>query len=396
MKMTKLSLVAALAVSATFAGGDIAPVEPVVVAAVVDCNKDTTIAGKAQLYYYTNDALGQSDLFKAANSSAGTAVTFDVAHKLFDNVTANFSAVGYVNFGDDIGVNDFEGQPNGAFINVANLTATYADTTFIVGRQLIDTPLVGGFDWKLAPGAFEAAVVANKSIENLTLVAGYLTKWRPNNSGNTWVNLVDIDNGDNYTVGAVYGADALKVSAWYYNVDSGAVASTITGGVADKYTAIYADAGYNFGSFDVAAQIISTDYNTAKDALAYGLKVGTEFSGVNLTAAVSNTTDNKAGFVGRDSIYTSSWNYFTSNAAELNKDTLSWKVGASTELAGANLEASYAGYGDEGSELDVIVGYDVTDSVNLGLVYSLTDYDVNTNVQADAENALEVIATYKF
>jgi len=53
---------------------------------------------------------------------------------------------------------------------------------------------VGGFDWLLAPGAFEAAVVVNKSITNLTLVGGYLTKWRPNNSGNTWVDLTAIDD----------------------------------------------------------------------------------------------------------------------------------------------------------------------------------------------------------
>jgi len=401
MKMTKLSLVAALAVNTAFAGGDIAPVEPVVeapasVPAGTACNSKTTINSKAQLYYITSDDAGASDLFKTPTSAAAGAVTFDVSHKLFDSVTANFSAVGYVNLGDDVGENDFEGQPNGAFINVANLTATFADTTFIVGRQLIDTPLVGGFDWLLAPGAFEGAVVANNSINNLTLVAGYLTKWRPNNLGNTWVNLVDIDNGDNYTFGAVYGADALKVSAWYYNVDSGSVAATITGGVEDKYTAIYADAGYDFGVVNVAGQIISTDYDTAKDSLAYGLKVGTEFSGVNLTAAVSNTTDNKAGFVGRDSMYTSSWNTFASNAGVANDDTLSWKVGASTELAGLNAEVSYAAYGDEGSELDLILGYDVTDCVNLAAIYSLTDYDVNVDEQADAENALEVIATYKF
>ena len=403
MKITKLSLVAALAVSAAFAGGDIAPVEPEVATAApvsatgTACNSATTINSKAQLYYYTHDEAGASDLFKTPSSAAAGAVTFNVAHKLFDNVTANFSAVGYVNFGDNIGELDFENQPNGAYFNVANLTATFSDTTFIVGRQLIDTPLVGGYDWLLAPGAFEAAVVTNQSIENLTLVAGYLTKWRPNNYANTWVNLVDIDNGDNYTVGAVYGTDALKVSAWYYNVDSGAVAATLTGGVEDKYTAIYADAGYDFGAANIAGQIISTDYDTAKDSLAYGFKVGTSFSSINLTAAVSNTTDNKAAFVGiGDSMYTTSWNYQASNAGVANDDTLSWKVGASTKVSALNAELSYAAYGDEGSEFDAILGYDVTDCVNLAAIYSSTDYDVNVDEQKDADNALEVIATYKF
>jgi hypothetical protein len=393
MKMTKLSLVAALAVSAAFAGGDIAPVEPVVVAAVVDCNKDTTIAGKLQGYYITTDAT--DDMF-GDHHQLGAAATLDVAHKLFDNVTLNFGAVGYINAFDqsnqtdvfDNGNGYFENNKKGAFFNVANLTATYADTTFILGRQLIDTPLVGGFDWLLAPGAFEAAVIANKSIENVTLVAGYLTKWRANNTGSTWINLTDIDDGNNYTVGAIYGADALKVSAWYYNVDSGAAAGNV-----DKFKAIYGDAGYDFGSVNVAGQIISTDFDTDKDGLAYGLKVGTEFSGVNLTAAVSNTSDNQAGFVGRDSMYTSSWNTFASHIAVLNDDTLSWKVGASTEYAGINAEASYAGYGDDGSEFDLILGYDVTDSVNFGAIYTNTTANVKN---ANDVNALEVIATYKF
>lgn len=392
MKLTKLSLIATLAMSAAFAGGDIAPVEAEVAAPVAaadcDCNKDTTISAKAVAYYITEDSAG--DLFKAADAAAAGAVTLDVSHKLFDGITANFSVVGYVNLGD-IADNDFEGQPNGAYFNVANLTGTFGDTTLIVGRQLLDSPLVGGFDWLLAPGAFEAATLVNKSISNVTLVGAYLTKWRPNNTGNTWVDLTDIDDGNNYTVGAIYGADALSASVWYYNVDSGAAA-----GNADKFAAIYADAGYDFGSVNVSGQIISTDYDTAKDGLAYGLKAATKLSGINLTAAVSNTTDNAAGFVGRDTMYTSSWNYFASTAAEVNKDTLSWKVGASTELAGANLEASYAGYGDEGSELDVIVGYDVTKSLNFGAVYSLTDYDVNTNDQADATNQVELFATYTF
>jgi hypothetical protein len=97
MKITKLSLVAVMAISSAFAGGDIAPVEPVVEAPVVEaaaCNSNTTISGKAQAYYYTNDSV---DLFDQDSSQLGTAITLDVSHKLFDGVTANFSAVGYAN-----------------------------------------------------------------------------------------------------------------------------------------------------------------------------------------------------------------------------------------------------------------------------------------------------------
>ena len=56
---------------------------------------------------------------------------------------------------------------------------------------------------------------------------------------------------------------------------------------------------------------------------------------------------------------------------------------------------SYAAYGDEGSELDFIVDYDVTKSVNLGAVFTATDYTYN-DASDDAQNALEVFANYSF
>ena len=387
MKITTLSFVAAFAVTSAFAGGDIAPVEPVVeeVAVVVPantaigCNSLTTINSKATAYYYTNDSV---DLFDKDSSAFATAVTLDVSHKITPNLTANFGAIGFVNWIDgDLGY--FEGEEKGAFFNIANLTATFGDTTFILGRQLIDSPMFGSFDWLLAPSSFEAYTVANGSIDNVTLVGTYVRQFRANNTGDTWIDLTDIGDGNNWAVGAVYSDEALGGNLWYYNID-----------VAD-YTQVYADASYDFGTVNAAAQIASTDYGTDKDSLAYGLKVGTEFSGVTLTAAADIISDNKAGYVSRDGLYTSSWNYFASDAAVLNDDTTTWKVGASTKYAGLSAEASYAGYGDEGSELDVILGYDFTKCISAGAVYSLTDYDVDVDTQ-DAEAALEVFANYKF
>jgi len=383
MKMTKLSLVAALAVSAAFAGGDIAPIEPVVAAPVADCNKDTTIDGKLQAYYITDDSLPFDGMFGDHHQLAGAA-TLNVAHKLFDNVTLNFGAVGYINALDnsDQDYGYFESNKKGAFFNIANLTATYGDTTLIAGRQLIDSPMFGSFDWLLAPSAFEAYTLVNKSISDVTLVGTYVTKHRAVNAGDAWTNLTNINGGDNYALGAVYGADALSASVWYYGIDAG------------DYTQVYVDAGYDFGSFDVAAQFASTD-KAVTDSTAYGAKVGTEFSGVKLMAAVNVISDAATSYIDRDGLYTSSWNRFASDAFEANKDTVSWKVGASTEFSGLNADLSYAGYGDEGSELDLILGYDVTDAVNLAAIYTLTDYD-NAVAATDAINALEVVATYKF
>jgi len=383
MKLTKLSLVSALAVSSAFAGGDIAPVEPVVAAPVVEaaaCNSNTTVSGKAQAYYYTTDGV---DLFDSDSSAFATAVTLDVKHNFTENIAANFTAVGYANLMSELPFGYFENDEVGAYLNVANITATFGSTTFVLGRQLIDSPMFGSFDWKLAPSSFEAYTVVNSSITNLTLVGTYVTKLRSNDSGDNFIDLTDINDGNNYALGAVYATDALSASVWYYNIDAG------------DYTQVYVDAGYNFGSVNIAAQYATTDYAVSLDSDAYAAKIATSVSGFDLMAAVSSTSDNGAGIVERDNFYTSSWNTFASTIAEANEDTLSWKVSASTELAGLNAEVSYAAYGDEGSELDVILGYDVTKCINVAAVYISTDYDVAVDA-SDAEDALEFIATYKF
>ncbi len=379
MKLTRLSLVAVLAMSTAFAGGSVTPPEVVEVATVVEASA-TTISGKAQAYYYTTDGV---DLFDSDSSALGTAVTLDVTHTLFDGITANFTAVGFVNLMSEEPFGYFENEEVGAYFNVANITAKFGDTTLVLGRQLIDSPMFGSFDWLLAPGAFEAYTIVNNSVENLTLVGTYVTKLRTVNGGDNFIDLTDINGGDNYAFGAVYGADALSASVWYYNIDAG------------DYTQAYVDAGYNFGSVSVAAQYSTTDYATGLDSDAYAVKAETTVADITLTAAVSSVTDAPAGMVERDNFYTSSWNSMASQVGVANEDTLSWKVAASTELAGFNTEVSYAAYGDEGSEFDLILGYDATKNINLAAIYTSTDYDINLNT-ADAENALEIIATYTF
>ena len=393
MKFTKLSLVAALAVSAAFAGGDIEPV-----AAPVAEYPQTSIDGKLTGYYITSDdGKPTYDMFDKDWSQLGFAATLDVSHKFTENIAANFGAVGYLNangqdeFGTTYGYlpnGYFEGQDNGAFINVANITATFMDTTFILGRQLLNTPMLAGFDWLLAPGAFEAYTVANSSIENVTLVGSYVRTWRVNNTGDDFQTL----DGDNWTVSAAYDNDALSGSVWYYNVD------------AIDYTQVYADAGYNFGVAKVLGQYVYTDWNNQDASNVFGAKATATLGAFNLMAAYVNVSDNVAGWVGvMDGLYTSSWNTATGGSMGNN-----FKIEAGTEFAGITASASYAYYeyseiagienDDDGQEIDVILGYDfkessmaIVNAIDLNVVYTNTDYGIG-----DATNALEVYANYKF
>ena len=370
MKLINISLITALAVSAIVAGGDIEKVETEVVEIekVVEVSK-TTVGGNLKIYNYTNDSV---DFFDKESSSTATAVTLDVSHEIMTGVTANFTVLGYTDLGDSAGLLKMEGQSTGAFFNVANLTAHYADTTFVAGRQTLDTPMIGSFDWLLAPSGFEAYTLVNKSINNLTLVASFVDKLRANNSGEEFAKL----DGDNFTVGASY-SDVLSASVWYYNVDAG------------NYTEVYADAGYDYSGVKVEGQVVSTDYDDeGEDSTVYGLKISGAFSNVNLSASYASVSDREAGMVEVDSIYTSSWNIFASGIM-----TDSFKAEIGTELDNFTATLSYADY-DTANEVDVILGYQINDKFDLGAIYTSTEYDTTTD--DGTEGALEIILSYKF
>jgi len=383
MKLTKLSLVAALAVSTAMAGGDIAPVEPTIETPAT--TSATTINGKLTAYYITDDSV---DLFDKDSSAFATAVTLDVSHKFNDMFTANFTALGYVNLMDN---NYFEGlntdpQTADAFFNVANLTATFGDTTLVLGRQLLESPMVRPFDWLLAPGSFEAYTVVNSSIENLTLVGTYIREYRGNNTGSDFLDLTDIGGGNNWALGAVYDDKAISGNLWYYNVDAGLALFN------SEYTQVYADVATELSGIKLAGQIVSTSWDTMDDSMAYGIKVSGSVSGFDLMAAYVKVDDNIVGFVDNDSIYTSMWN----NLGSLEVGN-AFKIEAATEFSGLSVTADYAYYDNDyygdGHEFDLILGYDVSDSISLGAIYSNTKAAITGYTES---NALEFIATYKF
>jgi hypothetical protein len=349
----------------------------VAISCVATISSAAEVKGKAQVYGYTEDAYGTGDLFDKGSSATGVSINLNVSEKLFDGVTANFGAFGYTDLGKDFGgsleplaIGANNNGKDGAYFGVANITATFGDTTAVIGRQELASPMVGSFNWLLAPSHFEAYTVVNKSVPDVTLVGTYLTKLRGNGTGSTFAKL----DGDNYGIGANYSKD-ITGNLWFYNVD-----------VYD-YKQVYGDVSKAIGDITLAGQAVSTNYGATTDSMAYGVKASTAIDGLDLSLAYNKVEDAPTGYVQVDSLYTSSWNSFAST-----KVGDSFKVGAGKSFDKLKTSASYAYYDDSRYEADLILGYPVTDKVSLDGIVSKTRYN-----DGDKSNtAVELIAGYSF
>lgn len=329
---------------------------------------DTTVSGEGQLYYYTTS---DETLFDEKSTSSAGAVTFDIKHKVSDSMSANFTTIGYSHLGKKAGTIYMEGSRTGSFFNVVNLTGVQNDISFVLGRQLLDTPMLGSFDWLLAPSAFEAYTLGYKVNNNISVIGSYVNKFRDHNTGDSFKKLKD----QNYAVGVAY-RDDIEANLWFYRVDE------------LDYSQFYLDATEAIDGFDVSLQAVSTSYGAGEDSLSYGVKASSKASGLNYSLALNHIAKRETGMVGVDSIYTSSWNTFSSQNIGN-----SWKAEITDDVtAGLSTTLSYAEYETLGHELDLILSYPFSSSVSLDAIYANTQYEEDSS----AENSLEFVAKYSF
>lgn len=336
MKLTKLSLMATLAISASFGA---------------------EVSGKLTGYTLNPEA---------GNTQKDAALTVSIKEKLTNNISINATMVAIDALGASTPLNDGTAQTNGTFTSEANIVATFGNTTVKAGRQYIESPMFYSFDWLMKPVAYEAVAIINTDIANTTLVAVDASKM----AGNTAMSFEDL-TGTNRAYGAVYSTEDYNAQAWFYDIENG------------SYEQTYLDATKSFGNIELSAQYVNTDFETTTDSKAYGIKASTQVSGVDVTVAAVDTNDAAGTYVGGDSMYTSMWNTFAI-AETVGTSTM---ISASKEINGVDLSVAHAEYeGNDNFETNVIAGYSVNDKIDLTAVYSDTDNS----------DALEFIANYNF
>lgn len=310
MKLTKLSLIAALAVSAAVAGGDIEPA-PVVVAEEVS---PWTFGGDAKLFYSTTDGI-DVDLFDQAGSIGQAAVSGDVSYAFADTWKANAGITGLATLGLDdhvvSGVWLYAGSSVGdtvtsvgdaLWFDTANITGTAFDgkATFIIGRTELDTPFAFTETWNIANNTFDAGVAMFKPVENLTLVGGYIydgngNAQRISTMGGGFTGddgYFPITNTDGeevsegaWTIAAIGTWEDIKAQAWYYDV-------------IDVAQAVWVQADADFNGFTIGGQYAYIDPSDLGldnlESSAFAGKIGYTYEAFTAWAAYSSVDDGGA------------------------------------------------------------------------------------------------------
>ncbi len=400
---------------------------------------------KTKLFYETVDVVVDDkdvdkDLFEKDSASGQAMVTagitgsldscwgYGLEYNIVDTLGLEYNLVSNTRMGAGIGktILDTQDWASQAYVTYSPCDTILSNTTFKVGRQFLDTPLAFTEKWNLAPNSFDAVVVLNQDIKNVTLVGAYIGK------GNGEYQRVT--NGDRfeaygttvpphtkakgaYAVGALTNlVDGLPINLWYYGLPSTA-------------TALWADGGYTLKlaedtSVGLAAQYgqIMPSSSALDDTSGFGIKASGKVGMFDVMAAYSSMDDdgtitlgntatmshvvNKSGTTGgyKTKLYTQP---IYSNAAYVAAPgSDAYKVGASADVAGiAKLTVQYTVNENDTtdsngnprnildvSEINVIAGTEIA-GIGAKLIYSNIDYDQTSKKD---KQAIRVILSKDF
>ena len=426
------------------AGGDIAPVEPVVEA--VEEESAGKVSGQFRAFYVDRTYDGTTENNRNALAVGGW-IGYDSAEWNGLSAGAKFYVTEGLRIHDesetDVGTASYDPSLQGrnfedyGFIGEAYLNYKFGNTNIKVGRQRLDTPLAGSDDARMLPNLFEAAVVSNTDIEDTTLILAHVTRETVGTFGNIYgggalglvsgyglgmnaalsgefVNMGQVaigENTDGVTAGAVIykGIEGLTLTAWDYYAH-------------DILNAVYlqADYGWNCRLNDSVKMKASAQYigqSDVGDSLAgdvdsnyWGIKLGASSGALSGYVAYSQTGDTDGGLDGAIITPWGGMPAFTQGMVTRHQflaDTDSWKVAGTykmNELLDMDVKASvfYAEF-DVGTN-DIYASDTKTKEAGFDIQYQATK-DLNLrfrgNFPTDFNDGLDwneyrLIANYNF
>lgn len=413
--MKKTLLLSVVASTMIMAGGDIAPVEPVVEAPVVASAWD--FSGEAVAYYQTasntaggiiNPLGGTEGLFDQENSAATIGLRLNAVNSdLFWGIGAGFELVGLGTGGlhhdvvSDV-LQSADGSLNGGAWTQGYLTYGFGNTSLKVGRQTLPkglSPFAFSESWTVFQNTFESVLVVNTDLPDTALVYVYVDR------ANSHTDLSDFnevnDDGVHLVTVQNKSFDALTLTgSWYYAPDLL---------VTEDLNILWGDAQYNFGETAYGlvlglqgGAILGADDIGAEDTTSFGAKIGGNFDMFDISAAFTTVDEGTVGIrnlaaqtaYGETALYTE----MLANVDHIARDNDTFVIKAGLNALGGSFGLAYGGtsdnsvLGNDYSEVDFTYAAQVTDTISLLAAYIYQDADLS----ADTNDVLRFWARYNF
>ncbi len=397
MKLAKLSLaaivVAGLATS-SFAADTLA-----------DAFKNGKVNGAVQAYYFSGEATGaEGDIF-----TAGLDLSYETARWNGLAFKATFQSSS-APFADDDGKNYFSGGMwgSGAVLSEAYVSYAMKNTTALIGRMYLDTPLVASSGSAMTKQAFEGAAIINTDLPNTTLIAGYVQKFqaRTDGAGNIGTFEKTFGTGSWNSVGLEDGGYTLAA------INKSIAGLTLTAAYADAIDVVkiaYAEAAYAGKTttlgYTLAAQYYYNKFDSSlggEDNMnAYAVKAGIDYSALHAYVAYSKVSDDATTTAtvvsglggGADLLYTAPVIY----GNQYNRNAATYAIDANYDLtAQLNAGVRYVNVDDDTNEFAYTAVYGAyafegaLKNLSLGVEFEKGSKD------ADDDQELRVKANYKF
>lgn len=390
-KLTKLSLVAAVAVAGFTTSASAVALEEAIKGVDVSGyvryrfeNNNTGTAVPASGYTHgeethrytavVNTSTPMGDFTKANIGVRADATTAD------NTSDANPSSNG------TLGTTVESGDATGLYLATANFSAQIGKTTVIAGKQYLNTPLTHA-GWDTGSG-----ILALNSDLPVTLAAGFFA-----NTGSTTINSVSASGQEDagVTVLAAIGKVAMvDAQLWYFNIAD----------IADAY---FVEASTKVANVDLKAQYVNTKYEealaaftTANDEHTFtALEVGTTLAKIDVKAAYT-ATGNEGGAVTIDDGHDDASLISIGEQAQAagNADYTNYGLSVMAPVvAGLSVGADYVMLDTNSANVDATeivlrAAYKVDKKFGLEAFYSTMDVD---NASEDSKQT-RVEAKYKF
>ena len=417
--MKKTLLLSVVASTMIMAGGDIAPVEPVVEAPAVVEASAWNYGGSLVAYTQTTDNYGDGDLFGGESTYAAWGVQLGATNAdIFAGIGAG-AEVSAIKQDDSFSENATGGNAQTDSAELTQAYLTYGmdsiSTSLKVGRQTLPkslSPFAFSEGWQVFKNTFDAALVVNSSLPNTTLVYAFVLNH--NRSVGDYLNedsflKVNDSDGVHMLTAQNKSIDNLTLTGtWYFGGNFTENLGVANGG---DVNILWGDATYKADAFTIGVQGGTLDPDGLESTPAWGAKIAGKLGMFNLMAAYTSVDEDGALNVSnigttvggtpntgiKSPLYTQMvLNNVGQAHASPGSDFV--KVGATMKGLGGTVKAFY-GAGDNSntnrdySEFDLMYVTKITENTKLFAAYVYTDQDI---AGQDSSNFVRFWARYNF